>query len=85
MAFIPGTEAAEILGVTKARVSQLVKQGKLRAEKYGGWMLMIERADVERLADERRVRHRSDRRYRIKEDRDGKAGSGEEVEGDVPR
>lgn len=50
IAWIHQAEAAEVLGVTRGRVSQLVKSGQLEAREDG----MLSRADVERRLSEGR-------------------------------
>jgi excisionase family DNA binding protein len=52
-------EAAEKLGISTARVRQLVLSGKLRAEKFGR-DLMIDEKDLELVSDRKpgRPRHR---------------------------
>jgi excisionase family DNA binding protein len=51
-------EAAELLGVTRHRVHGMIRQEQLRAEArrtpVGTAYLVVSRADVERLAEERR-------------------------------
>jgi excisionase family DNA binding protein len=51
-------QAAGVLGVTKYRVHAMIRQGQLTAEKrvsdVGTPYLVLQREDVERLADERR-------------------------------
>lgn len=42
-------EAAEMLGVTRGRVNQLIRAGRIRAEKVGGRFIVEKKSVVERL------------------------------------
>ena len=43
-------EAADLLHVTKQRVHQLIADGRIRARRFGGNALIVERASVEAYA-----------------------------------
>jgi excisionase family DNA binding protein len=60
------TQAAAILGVSGARVRQMVDEGKLAEVGRVGTAMLLRRADVERLAADRQAR-RSRRRQRPSE------------------
>ena len=50
------TEAAPLLGVTDRRVRQLAEAGLLRAAIDTPWGRLFDRAEIERLAAERKAR-----------------------------
>jgi excisionase family DNA binding protein len=56
------TQAAAILGVSGARVRQMVDEGKLREVGRAGTAILLHRAEVERLAAERQARRERRRR-----------------------
>jgi excisionase family DNA binding protein len=47
-------EAAEFLGVSRQRIHQLIAEGRIRAQRYGGHALIVEQASVEALVRPRR-------------------------------
>jgi excisionase family DNA binding protein len=49
-AILSTAETADLLGLTTARVGQLVKSGKLKAERLGGRTWIFNRRVVERFA-----------------------------------
>ena len=55
------TEAAELLGVSKQRVHQLIVAGRIRAERFRGHALIVERASVEEYGRQRREGRRPNR------------------------
>jgi hypothetical protein len=42
--FVPATEAAQRLGITDARLMELVNDGTLRSRRQGGWLLEVQPA-----------------------------------------
>jgi excisionase family DNA binding protein len=50
--FMSAKDAAEVLGVTRARVHQLIQQGTLPTAGFMGGAYVLHRSDVERLAKE---------------------------------
>lgn len=42
--FVPATEAAQRLGITEARLMELVSDGTLRSRRHGGWLLEVQPA-----------------------------------------
>ena len=55
--WIPYAQAVKRLGVTGGRVSQLVRQGRLRAQRNGGLLYLLV-VDVERYRHYRQERRR---------------------------
>ena len=46
--YLSPQEAANVLGVTKGRVSQLIREGRLEAEKFGGTWAIKEESVIAR-------------------------------------
>ena len=51
--WIQWTEAAGLLGVRQGTILRLIEDKRLPAEETSGGVVMVRRADVERLKDER--------------------------------
>jgi excisionase family DNA binding protein len=52
--YVSASEAGRILGVTRVRVAQLMDAGELPFQEVNPRMRLIRRADVEKLAEQRR-------------------------------
>lgn len=48
--YITTNEAADVLGVTRQRVLQLIQDGRLKAEKFAN-VYMIRRGDLDRIEE----------------------------------
>jgi hypothetical protein len=42
--FVPASEAAQRLGISEARLMELVNDGTLRSRRHGGWLLEVQPA-----------------------------------------
>lgn len=54
--WIQWTEAANLLGMRQGQILRLIEDKRLHAEETSGGIVMVRRADVERLREELRER-----------------------------